>query len=91
MILFWPPTFLIVLARLVGPWALLVALSIPRLLPVLEVFDQPERAGPPPGHPARGWPLWFVATRSACRAGGQLALGLVLNALRPVESPPPRL
>ncbi len=74
---------------LIGPWVLLVALGIPRLLAVLKVFDQPKPAGPPPGYPERGWPLWFVAyafihTR---RAGGLFTLGLLLNALLPVRLP----
>ncbi|MBI3748261.1 MAG: hypothetical protein HY262_05395, partial [Chloroflexi bacterium] len=89
MILFYPLTALIVLVGLVGPWVLLIALGIPRLLSVLEVFDRPKPAAPPPGYPEHGWPLWFVAyafihTR---RAGGLFTLGLVLNALVPIRLP----
>ncbi|MGZ8437863.1 MAG: prenyltransferase, partial [Candidatus Limnocylindrales bacterium] len=47
MILFYPLTALLVLVGLVGPWVLLVALGIPRLLSVLKVFDRPKPAGPP--------------------------------------------
>ena len=93
MILFYPLTALIVLAGLAGPWILLVALGIPRLLTVLKVFDQPKPSGPPPGYPERGWPLWFVeyAFIHTRRAGGLFTLGLLLNALLPVELPLPWL
>ena len=60
MISFYPLTLLAVVVGLVGPWVLLVVLGIPRLLGVLKVFDAPKPAGPPPGYPERGWPLWFV-------------------------------
>jgi 1,4-dihydroxy-2-naphthoate octaprenyltransferase len=60
---------------------------------VLKVFDQPKPAGPPPGYPERGWPLWFVgyAFIHTRRAGGLLTLGLVLNALLPISLPLPWL
>ena len=50
---------------------------------VLKVFGQPKPAGPPPGYPERGWPLWFVgyAFIHTRRAGGLLTLGLLLNVL----------
>ena len=93
MILFYPLTVLIVLAGLVGPWVLLVVLGVPRLLATLKVFDQPKPAGPPPGYPERGWPLWFVgyAFVHTRRAGGLLTLGLLLNALLPIRLPLPWL
>ena len=89
MILFYPLTVALVLVGLVGPWVLLIALGIPRLMSVLKVFDQPKPSGPPPGYPERGWPLWFVAyafihTR---RAGGLFTLGLILNAVLPIRLP----
>ena len=71
MILFYPLTALIVLVGLVGPWVLLIALGIPRLLSVLKVFDQPKPAGPPPGYPEHGWPLWFVGVRVHPHAPGR--------------------
>jgi 1,4-dihydroxy-2-naphthoate polyprenyltransferase len=93
MILFYPLTLLLVVAGLVGPWVLLVVLGIPRLLSVLKVFDQPKPAGPPPGYPERGWPLWFVgyAFIHTRRAGGLLTLGLLLNASLPIKVPLPWL
>ena len=50
-------------------------------------------AGTAPGYPERGWPLWFVeyAFIHTRRAGGLFTLGLVLNALLPVELPLPWL
>jgi 1,4-dihydroxy-2-naphthoate octaprenyltransferase len=89
MIAFYPLTLLAVVSGLVGPWVLLVALGIPRLISVLRVFSQPKPAGPPPGYPERGWPLWFVgyAFIHTRRVGGLFTLGLVLNALLPVTLP----
>jgi 1,4-dihydroxy-2-naphthoate octaprenyltransferase len=92
MILFYPLTLGAVLAGWIGPWVLLVALGIPRLLAVLAVFRQPKPAGPPPGR-ERGWPLWFVGAAfiHTRRAGGLLTVGLLLNALLPVRLPLPWL
>ncbi len=89
MISFYPLTLLIVAVGLVGPWVLLVALGIPRLLGVLKVFGQPKPAGPPPGYPERGWPLWFVgwAFIHTRRAGGLFTLGLLLDVLLPMTLP----
>lgn len=89
MIAFYPLTFLFAVIGLVGPWVLLVALGIPRLLSVLKVFRQPKPSAPPPGYPEQGWPLWFVgyAFVHTRRAGGLFTLGLVLNALLPIRLP----
>lgn len=93
MILFYPLIVLAVLAGWVGPWVLLAALAIPTLIGVLRVYNQPHPASPPPGYPARGWPLWFVgfAFRHVRLAGGLLTLGLLLNVLLPVKLPLPWL
>jgi 1,4-dihydroxy-2-naphthoate octaprenyltransferase len=92
MILFYPLVLAAVLVGWVGPWVLLVALGVPRLLAVLAVFRQPKPAVPPPGR-ERGWPLWFVGAAfiHTRRAGGLLTLGLLLNALVPIRSPLPWL
>jgi 1,4-dihydroxy-2-naphthoate octaprenyltransferase len=89
MILFYPLTLLAAVAGLIGPWVLIVALAIPRLRGVLQVFRQPKPSAPPPGYPERGWPLWFVgyAFIHTRRAGGLFTLGLLLNALLPVTLP----
>jgi hypothetical protein len=49
----------------------------------------PKPAGPPPGYPERGWPLWFVgyAFVHTRRVGGLFTLGLLLNALLPIRLP----
>lgn len=89
MIAFYPLTILSAVVGLVGPWVLLVVLGIPRLLSVLKVFERPKPSAPPPGYPERGWPLWFVgyAFVHTRRAGGLLTLGLLLNALLPIQLP----
>jgi 1,4-dihydroxy-2-naphthoate octaprenyltransferase len=89
MAAFYPLTLLAVAVGAVGPWVLLVALGLPRLASVLRVYEAPKPAGPPPGYPERGWPLWFVgyAFIHTRRAGGLLTLGLLLNALVPVTLP----
>jgi 1,4-dihydroxy-2-naphthoate octaprenyltransferase len=89
MILFYPLTVLLVVVGWVGPWVLLVALAIPRLVSVLKVFAAPKPAAPPDWYPSTGWPLWFVgfAFIHTRRAGGLFTLGLVLNALLPVTLP----
>ena len=68
---------------------LLVVLGLPRLLTVLRIYDEPKPAGPPPGYPERGWPLWFVgyAFIHTRRAGGLFTLGLLLNVLLPIPLP----
>jgi 1,4-dihydroxy-2-naphthoate octaprenyltransferase len=89
MILFYPLTVLLVVVGWVGPWVLLVALAIPRLVSVLKIFAAPKPAAPPDWYPSTGWPLWFVgfAFIHTRRAGGLFTLGLVLNALLPVTLP----
>ena len=73
---------------LVGPWVLLVALGIPRLMSVLKVFADPSPPAPPRLSGAR-LALWFVgwAFVHTRRTGGLLTLGLLLNVLVPVTLP----
>jgi 1,4-dihydroxy-2-naphthoate octaprenyltransferase len=87
MVAFYPIVAVAALVGWIGPWVLLVALGIPRLVTVLKVFAQPRPAGPPEGY--AGWPLWFVGAAfvHTRRAGGLLALGLLLDALLPVRLP----
>jgi 1,4-dihydroxy-2-naphthoate octaprenyltransferase len=93
MILFYPLVLATVLAGWVGPWVLLAVLAIPKLISVLKVYNQPKPAGPPPGYPTRGWPLWFVgfAFFHVRLAGALLTIGLLLNVLVPVKLPLPWL
>ncbi|MEX2546624.1 MAG: prenyltransferase [Chloroflexota bacterium] len=93
MIAFYPLIVAAVLAGWVGPWVLLAALAIPRLIGVVRIYNSPKPDGPPPGYPAKGWPLWFVgwAFIHTRRAGGLLTLGLLINVLLPVRLPLPWL
>ena len=90
MILFYPLTLLAVRCGLLGPVGRCWWRSGSRAcVQVLSGVRRPKPAGPPPGYPERGWPLWFVgyAFIHTRRAGGLLTLGLLLNALLPVTLP----
>ncbi len=84
---FYALTAALVLTGAMGPWALLIFLSVPRLRRTLRTYSEPRPAEPPPGYPL--WPLWYVAwafylTRLA---GALLVAGLLLNVLFPVSLP----
>lgn len=69
-----------VVLRVLNPFALLVALALPRAVRALRVMSKPAPDAPPPGHV--GWPLWY---HRVClvhnRAFGWLyVLGLALGA-----------
>jgi 1,4-dihydroxy-2-naphthoate octaprenyltransferase len=87
MVAFYPIVIGAALVGWIGPWVGLVVLGIPRLLSVLRTFSKPRPETPP--HAYVGWPLWFVGAAfvHTRRAGGLLALGLLLNALLPVRLP----
>jgi 1,4-dihydroxy-2-naphthoate octaprenyltransferase len=87
MIAFYPIVLFAAAVGFIGPWVALVVLAIPRLIQVLRVFGQPKPEVPP--HAYVGWPLWFVGAAfvHTRRAGALLILGLLLNAILPVELP----
>lgn len=87
MIAFYPIVIGAALVGFIGPWVAVVLLGLPRLLQVLKVFSKPRPESPP--HSYVGWPLWFVGAAfiHTRRAGGLLALGLLLNALVPIHLP----
>jgi 1,4-dihydroxy-2-naphthoate octaprenyltransferase len=87
MVAFYPIVVAAVLAGWIGPWLLLVLLGLPRLVTVLRTFSRPRPESPPQSYV--GWPLWFVgyAFVHTRRAGGLLVLGLLLNALFPIQLP----
>ena len=87
MIAFYPIVIGAALVGFIGPWVGLVLLGIPRLIGVLRVFNVPRPEVPP--HSYVGWPLWFVGAAfvHTRRAGALLILGLVLNALLPIQLP----
>jgi 1,4-dihydroxy-2-naphthoate polyprenyltransferase len=87
MIAFYPIVIGAAMVGWIGPWVLLVALGLPRLLAVLGQYSQPRPDSPPRSYV--GWPLWFVggAFIHTRRAGALLLAGLLLNALLPVRLP----
>ena len=87
MIAFYPILVAAALIGWIGPWVLLVLLGVPRLVSVLRTFSKPRPVTAPQAYV--GWPLWFVGAAfiHTRRAGGLLALGLLLNALLPVRLP----
>jgi 1,4-dihydroxy-2-naphthoate octaprenyltransferase len=73
--------------KIIGVWALLVLVSVPRLIRVLKEFAKPKPAAPPEDFPL--WPLWFVTlgvwlTRFV---GSFYILGLILNVVFPIPLP----
>ena len=87
MIAFYPIVIGSAVVGWIGPWVLLVALGIPRLVEVLQAYSTPKPDSPPGSYV--GWPLWFVgfSFRHTRRAGALLILGLLLNAFVPVHLP----
>jgi 1,4-dihydroxy-2-naphthoate octaprenyltransferase len=87
MVAFYPIVLFAAAVGFIGPWVALVVLAIPRLIQVRRIFGQPKPEVPP--HAYVGWPLWFVGAAfvHTRRAGALLILGLLLNALLPVELP----
>ena len=87
MIAFYPIVIGAALVGFIGPWVGVVLLGIPRLIGVLQVFNAPRPEVPPNSYV--GWPLWFVGAAfvHTRRAGALLILGLVLNALLPIQLP----
>jgi 1,4-dihydroxy-2-naphthoate octaprenyltransferase len=76
---------LLVLTGTLGPWVLLVALALGRLRRVWKTYREPRPATPPENYPV--WPLWYVAAAFYHNklAGGMFVLGLVLNAILPIN------
>ena len=87
MVAFYPIVIGAALVGFIGPWVALVLLGIPRLVQVLRVFAEPRPEVPP--HSYVGWPLWFVGAAfvHTRRAGALLILGLLLNAILPIQLP----
>ena len=87
MIAFYPIVIGAALVGFIGPWVGIVLLGIPRLIGVLQRIQRPRPEVPP--HSYVGWPLWFVGAAfvHTRRAGALLIIGLVLNALLPIQLP----
>jgi 1,4-dihydroxy-2-naphthoate octaprenyltransferase len=75
----------LVLSGTLSVWALIVFVSLPRLIQTWQTFGRPRPAVAPPGYPI--WPLWYVAWafRLTRQAGGLLVVGLLLDALIPLH------
>ncbi|MEA2624516.1 MAG: 1,4-dihydroxy-2-naphthoate polyprenyltransferase [Candidatus Binatota bacterium] len=84
MIAFYGVVIALVVARVLGPWSLLVLGSLPLCRKVLRVYSRPRPESPPPRYPI--WPLWYVASAFVLtrRAGALLVAGLVLDRLLPL-------
>ena len=77
----------LVAVKIIGVWALLVLISLPRLVRVLREFAKPKPAAPPEDFPL--WPLWFVTLGvwlTRC-VGSFYILGLILNVVIPIALP----
>ena len=83
MIAFYLVTLALVATGTVGLWVLLVIFSLPRLVRVLKMYNEPKPAAPPANYPV--WPLWYVAGAFYLNklSGGLFILGLVLNVILP--------
>jgi 1,4-dihydroxy-2-naphthoate octaprenyltransferase len=82
-LLFYALVIALVVGRIVGPWVLLTALGLPRLVQAWRAYSQPRPAAPPAGWTV--WPLWYVGWAMVFnrRAGELFVLGLLLNVLVP--------
>jgi 1,4-dihydroxy-2-naphthoate octaprenyltransferase len=87
MIAYYPIIVGAALVGWIGPWVLVALLGLPMLVAVLKIFNRPRPMAPPEGYV--GWPLWFVGAAfiHTRRAGALLVLGLLLNALLPLQLP----
>jgi 1,4-dihydroxy-2-naphthoate octaprenyltransferase len=83
MIAFYVVTLALVATHTIGIWVLLVIFSLPRLVRVLKMYNQPKPSAPPPNYPV--WPLWYVAGAFYLNklSGGLFILGLILNLMLP--------
>ncbi len=61
MVLQYACVVYLVIAGFFTPVVLVVALALPKLWQVWQIYRQPRPAGPPANYPPDIWPLWFVA------------------------------
>ncbi|MEE8580638.1 MAG: prenyltransferase, partial [Myxococcota bacterium] len=82
---FFASVVALVLVGTIGVWALLVLLALPLTWRTIKVFGRPPPEEAPPGYPI--WPLWYAAWafRVTRAAGGLFVLGLILNAIWPLQ------
>lgn len=72
--------YLVVTRFLLWPM-LIVALAVPKLRQLWDVFTKTKPKGPPEGYPESAWPLWFVsfAFLHNRRFGSLFLLGLIVD------------
>lgn len=87
MIAYYPIVLGAAAVGFIGPWVVLSVLGVPRLVQSLAVLSKPRPDTPPQSYV--GWPLWFVGAAfvHTRRAGALLIVGLILNALLPIQLP----
>ena len=75
----------LVLTGTMGVWLLLVALALPRLRTVYQLYREPKPSEAPEGYAV--WPLWYVswAFYHNKLAGLLFVAGLLLNLLVPLS------
>ncbi len=85
MVSFYLVVLALVLMGTLGVWLLLVALALPRLRAVLQLYREPKPSEGPEGYTV--WPLWYVsgAFYHNKRAGLLFVAGLLLNLLLPLS------
>ena len=78
---YYVAVLLLVAARIISAWTLVVGLALPVLARTWRTYAKPKPESPPPRYPL--WPLWFGpwAFLHARRAGALLVAGLLLGAV----------
>lgn len=79
MVSFYVVIAALVVSRVLGVWALMVAAALPLLRRTLVFYSKPKPEQPPPRYPV--WPLWYVSAAfvHTRRAGALFVVGLLLN------------
>jgi 1,4-dihydroxy-2-naphthoate octaprenyltransferase len=83
MVAYYLVIVVLVMTGRLGPWLLIVALALPRLVRVTRTHLEPKPATKPDNYPV--WPLWYVSAAFYHNklAGGLFVVGLALNLLVP--------
>ncbi len=81
LIAYYASIVILVVARVLSPWTLLVLLALPVLRKALRTYSRPKPEKPPARFPV--WPLWYGpwAFVHSERAGALFVLGLLVGVL----------